>query len=86
MLQVVCKKDYEEASRAAADLISAQILLKPDCKIGLATPMRSWSANMKPENLISARSRLLTLTNTRVCREHMIRATVISWIRICSIM
>ncbi len=37
MLQVVCKKDYEEASRAAADLIAAQILLKPDCKIGLAT-------------------------------------------------
>ncbi len=30
-------KTYEEMSRKAADLIAAQILLKPDCVLGLAT-------------------------------------------------
>ncbi len=36
-MQVICRKSYEEASKAAADLIAAQILIKPDSKIGLAT-------------------------------------------------
>ena len=30
-------KNYEELSRKAADIIAAQILLKPDCVLGLAT-------------------------------------------------
>ena len=30
-------KDYEEMSRKAANIISAQIILKPDCVLGLAT-------------------------------------------------
>lgn len=30
-------KDYQEMSRKAANIISAQILLKPDCVLGLAT-------------------------------------------------
>jgi glucosamine-6-phosphate deaminase len=30
-------KDYEELSRKAANLISAQVILKPDCVLGLAT-------------------------------------------------
>jgi glucosamine-6-phosphate deaminase len=30
-------KDYEELSRKAANLISSQIILKPDCVLGLAT-------------------------------------------------
>lgn len=30
-------KDYEELSRKAADIIAAQIILKPDCVLGLAT-------------------------------------------------
>ena len=30
-------KDYEEMSRKAANIISAQVILKPDCVLGLAT-------------------------------------------------
>ena len=30
-------KDYQEMSRKAANILSAQIILKPDCVLGLAT-------------------------------------------------
>ena len=36
-MRVIKTKDYKELSRAAANIISAQILLKPDCVLGLAT-------------------------------------------------
>ena len=36
-MRVIKSKDYREMSRAAANIISAQILLKPDCVLGLAT-------------------------------------------------
>ena len=35
---IICRaKDYEELSRRAANIISAQIIMKPDCVLGLAT-------------------------------------------------
>ena len=37
MIHVICTADYEEMSRKAADRIAAQILLKPDCVLGLPT-------------------------------------------------
>ena len=30
-------KDYQDMSRKAANIISAQIIMKPDCVLGLAT-------------------------------------------------
>ena len=30
-------KDYQELSRKAANIIAAQVTLKPDCVLGLAT-------------------------------------------------
>ena len=36
-MRVIRKANYEEASKACAELIASQIRLKPDCKIGLAT-------------------------------------------------
>ena len=36
-MRVYCAKDYEEASTLAANLIAAQMLLKPDSVLGLAT-------------------------------------------------
>lgn len=36
-MRIVRTKDYQEMSRAAANLISAQIILKPNCVLGLAT-------------------------------------------------
>ena len=30
-------KDYQDMSRKAANILSAQIIMKPDCVLGLAT-------------------------------------------------
>ena len=36
-MRIYCTKDYKEMSRKAANLISAQVIIKPDCVLGLAT-------------------------------------------------
>ena len=36
-MRIIKAKDYDDLSRKAANIISAQVLLKPDCVIGLAT-------------------------------------------------
>lgn len=36
-MRVYCGKDYQSASRIAANIISAQVIMKPDCVLGLAT-------------------------------------------------
>lgn len=36
-MRVYCAKDYYHASRIAANIISAQVIMKPDCVLGLAT-------------------------------------------------
>lgn len=36
-MRVYCAKDYDHASRVAANIISAQVIMKPDCVLGLAT-------------------------------------------------
>ena len=36
-MRVIRAKDYKDMSRKAANIISAQILMKPDCVLGLAT-------------------------------------------------
>ncbi|MBS6396506.1 MAG: glucosamine-6-phosphate deaminase [Clostridiales bacterium] len=36
-MRIIKAKDYEDMSRKAANVISAQVILKPDCVLGLAT-------------------------------------------------
>ena len=36
-MRIIRAKDYEEMSRRAANVISAQVIAKPDCVLGLAT-------------------------------------------------
>ena len=36
-MKIISAKDYEALSRAAANIISAQVILKPSCVLGLAT-------------------------------------------------
>ena len=36
-MRIISAKDYSDVSQKAADLIAAQVLLKPDCVLGLAT-------------------------------------------------
>lgn len=37
MIKFICAKDYDEMSRKAANVISAQMIMKPDSVLGLAT-------------------------------------------------
>lgn len=37
IMRIYYAKDYDEMSRKAADIIAAQVLLKPNCVLGLAT-------------------------------------------------
>ena len=36
-MRIIKAKDYEDMSRKAANIIAAQVQLKPDCVLGLAT-------------------------------------------------
>lgn len=36
-MKIYCEKDYEAMSRRAAGILAAQVILKPDCVLGLAT-------------------------------------------------
>lgn len=36
-MKIIRTKDYKDMSRKAADIIAAQIIMKPDCVLGLAT-------------------------------------------------
>ena len=36
-MRLIIAKDYQDVSRKAANIIAAQIQLKPDCVLGLAT-------------------------------------------------
>ena len=37
MIRIYKAKDYNDLSRKAANIISAQIIMKPNCVLGLAT-------------------------------------------------
>ena len=36
-MNFITVKNYEELSKKAADIIAAQVIVKPDCVLGLAT-------------------------------------------------
>ena len=36
-MKIIKAKDYMDMSRKAANIISAQVIIKPDCVLGLAT-------------------------------------------------
>lgn len=36
-MKIIRAKDYNDMSRKAANIISAQVIMKPDCVLGLAT-------------------------------------------------
>ena len=37
IMNIIKAKDYQDMSRKAANIISAQVIMKPDCVLGLAT-------------------------------------------------
>ena len=36
-MKIIKAKDYKDMSRKAANIISAQVIMKPNCVLGLAT-------------------------------------------------
>ena len=36
-MRIIKAKDYKDMSRKAANIISAQVIVKPNCVLGLAT-------------------------------------------------
>ena len=36
-MRIIRAKDYEDMSRKAAAIIASQVIMKPDCVLGLAT-------------------------------------------------
>ena len=36
-MRIIRAKDYREMSRRAAEIIASEVILKPDCVLGLAT-------------------------------------------------
>ena len=71
-MQIIRAKDYEDMSRKAANIISAQILMKPDCVLGLATgstPIGAYAQLVKrcqKEDLDFSKIRDWTETTNRV--------------------
>jgi len=44
-MKIIRAKDYYDMSRKAANIISAQVIMKPNCVLGLAPPLaptNSW--------------------------------------------
>ena len=40
-MKIIRAKDYADMSRKAANIISAQVIMKPNCVLGLATSDRN---------------------------------------------
>lgn len=47
-MNIIRAKDYQDMSRKAANIISAQIIMKPDCVLGLATGSSTQSGGNIP--------------------------------------
>ena len=73
IVKIIRTKDYADMSRKAANIISAQVIMKPDCVLGLATggtplaPMRSWWSGTTREIWIFLRSPPSIWTSTAAC-------------------
>lgn len=80
-MKIIKTKDYEHMSRVTANLLSAQVIMKPDCVLGLATgstpvvPTNSLSSGFRREILIFLRLLQSIWMNIKVFPLKMIRAT-----------
>ena len=83
-MKIIRAKDYQDMSRKAANIISAQVIMKPDCVLGLATggtPVGTYAQLVDWYNkgdLISPRSLLSIWMSTAACPRSTPRATGIS--------
>ena len=86
-MRVYRAKDYKDMSRKAANIISAQIILKPNSVLGLATgstPIGTYSQLVdwyKKGDLDFSEVTGVIWTNIKDCREPMNRAIITLCIR-----
>ena len=72
-MKIIRAKDYKDMSRKAANIISAQVIMKPNCVLGLATggtPVAhtlSWWTGTTRATWISLRSPPSIWTSTAAC-------------------
>ena len=91
-MKIYKAKDYADMSRKAANIISAQIIMKPECVLGLATgstPVGLYKQLVewyKKGDLDFSAVRLLILMSIRDSVRTMIRVIIILCIRIYLIM
>lgn len=91
-MKIYKAKDYADMSRKAANIISAQIIMKPECVLGLATgstPVGLYKQLVewyKKVTWIFQQLRLLILMSIRDSVRKMIRVIIILCIRIYLIM
>ena len=50
-MRILVCKDYDEMSQKAAQMISSQVMLKPDCVLGLATGSTPIKKNKKLKHM-----------------------------------
>ena len=90
-MKIYKAKDYADMSRKAANIISAQIIMKPECVLGLATgstPVGLYKQLVEWYKVtwIFQQLRLLILMSIRDSVRTMIRVIIILCIRIYLIM
>lgn len=91
-MKIYKAKDYADMSRKAANIISAQIIMKPECVLGLATgstPVGLYKQLVewyKKVTWIFQQLRLLILMSIRDSVMTVIRVIIILCIRIYLIM
>ena len=83
-MKIIRAKDYQDMSRKAANIISAQVIMKPNCVLGLATGgtpvalMPNWWTGTTKAIWISPRSLLSIWMSTAAYPRSTPRATGIS--------
>ena len=82
-MQIIRATDYDHMSRMAANIISAQVIMKPDCVLGLATgstPIGTYEQLIRwyeKETWIFPESEVSIWTNIRDFLRKMIKVIVI---------
>ena len=88
-MKIIRAKDYKDMSRKAANIISAQVIMKPNCVLGLATggtPVGAYAQLVEWYNKGDIDFSESTSTSTAACPKSTPRATGASCTRTCSTM
>ena len=92
-MRIIATKDYNDMSKKAANILSAQVIMKPDCVLGLATgstPISTYEKLVEWYEKGDVDFSQVTSVNLDECegldRKNNTRAITISCMSICLIM